>query len=227
MGLFSFVGDIIGDITGTNKQAKAAGKAADLQAAAAQAGIDETKRQFDVTQDNFAPYLGAGEGALGELMALLGLPTAQNGYTTAPFDPTSDSPRNGGIGGTLGAIEALKDSPLFQSLYRTGEEAILQNAAATGGLRGGNTQRSLADFGADTLAKVIQDRIANLSGIVNLGQNSAAGVGTLGAQKSASIADLLGQQGAAQAGGVIAQGNKQANAINSGLKLASSIAGFF
>jgi hypothetical protein len=53
------------------------------------------------------------------------------------------------------AIDALKASPFYQSLFRTGEETELQDAAATGGVRGGNTQRSLADFGSDTLMKTI------------------------------------------------------------------------
>lgn len=212
MGLFSFigktVGSVLGDLTGTNAQAKAAGKAADLQSLAAQAGIDETKRQFDVTQGNFAPYLAAGKDALGDIMDLLGL-------------------GQGGAAAQGASIEALKTSPLFQSLFGTGEEAILQNAAATGGLRGGNTQRSLADFGSDTLAKVIQDRLSQLTGVAAGGQSSAASVGGFGQNASASIADLLNQQGAARAGGLIAKGNAQANGLQSGLKLASSIAGFF
>ncbi len=208
MGLFSFIGDILGDITGTNKQAKAAAKAGELQAGFAQQGIDETRRQFDVTQGNFEPYLDAGKDALGSIMDLLGL-------------------GSGGAESQRGAIETLKSSPLFQSLFGTGEEAILQNAAATGGLRGGNTQRSLADFGSDTLAKVIQDRLAQLGGVAGGGQSSAAQVGGFGQTAANSIANLFGQQGAAQAGGLIANGNSQANGLTSGLKLASSIAGFF
>ncbi|KKC25846.1 hypothetical protein WP12_12320 [Sphingomonas sp. SRS2] len=202
------IGNVLGDITGTNAQIKSQGRAADLQAASAQAGIDETKRQFDVTQGNFAPYLDAGTDALGGIMDLLGL-------------------GEGGAAAQGASIEALKSSPLFQSLFGTGEEAILQNAAATGALRGGNTQRSLADFGSDTLAKVIQDRLSQLTGVAAGGQSSAASVGGFGQNASSSIADLLGQQGAARAGGILAKGNQQSAGIQSGLKLASSIAGFF
>lgn len=80
-----------------------------------------------------------------------------------------------------GAIDALKASPLYQSLYRNGEEAVLANASATGGLRGGNTTTSLANFGADTLSSVIQQQLANYG--------SAIGAG-LGANNSTTNANL-------------------------------------
>lgn len=101
------------------------------------------------------------------------------------------------------AIQGLKDSPLFQSLFRTGEEAILQNAAATGGLRGGDTQRSLADFGSDTLARVIQQQLANLGGLSAQGANTALGGGQIGAGAANSIANLFGQKGTAEAQGIL------------------------
>lgn len=75
------------------------------------------------------------------------------------------------------AFDALKASPLYQSLYRNGEQSVLANGAATGGLRGGNTNRSLYNLGEDTLAKVIQQQIDNLHSVSSLGQNAAAKVG--------------------------------------------------
>lgn len=167
---------LLGGITG----GKGASKAAKIQAAAYQKGIDEQRRQFDVTQQNFAPYLAAGDSALGSTLDLLGLGA-------------------GGNAGQQSAIDALKASPAFTSLFRQGQDTILQNASATGGLRGGNTGNSLANFGSDLLAQVIEQRLGNLGGLVNIG---AGGVGQLGglAQNNAnSIANLLGQQGSSNA----------------------------
>src|SRR5690606_2203704 len=109
MGLFSLLGGIIGG----NKQAKAAKQAAQLQYDAAMQGVRETARQFDVTRQDFAPYQQAGVRALDRFGDLLGL----NGR--------EDQQRE---------IDLLRASPLYKSLYGSGEEAILANASATGGL---------------------------------------------------------------------------------------------
>lgn len=105
------------------------------------------------------------------------------------------------------AISELENSPIFQALMRQGEDGILQNASATGGLRGGNVQGALAQFRPAMLNQQIQQRFAQLGGITQLGQNSAAGVGNAGLGAAGNIAALLEQKGAAQAGGAIGQGN--------------------
>jgi hypothetical protein len=181
-------------------------KAADAQAAAAQAGIDEQRRQFDVTQQNLQPWLTAGTSALGAQSDLLGI--------------------NGGDNQAAG-IAALRASPLFATLFDSGEEAILQNASATGGLRGGNTQRSLADFGADTFAQLLQFQLGQLGGLSGTGQQTGQQLGTFGANTASNVGNLLGSKGTAQAGGFLAQGNSTLNNINSGIKLATSLGKLF
>lgn len=159
---------------------KGASKAAKIQAAAYQKGIDEQQREFGITQQNFAPYLAAGDSALGSTLDLLGL-------------------GSGGADGQQSAIDALKASPAFTSLYRQGNDTILQNASATGGLRGGNTENSLANFGSDLLAQVIQQRLGNLGGLVSVGSGSTSTLGGLAQNNANSISTLLGQQGNANA----------------------------
>lgn len=105
------------------------------------------------------------------------------------------------------AIAGLEGSPIFQALARQGEEAILQNASATGGLRGGNVQGALAQFRPAMLNQFINQQYERLGGITQLGQNSAAGVGTAGMNSASGVAALLQQGGAARAGGALAQGN--------------------
>ena len=112
------------------------------------------------------------------------------------------------------SIDSLKGSPLYQSLFNNGRDTILANASATGGLRGGNTQGALANFGRDTLAGVIQNQLANLGGLSSAGQNSAAQTGQIGAQNSAGISQLLTQQGQAQGGAALAGGAANAAMIN-------------
>jgi hypothetical protein len=191
VGIFSSIANFFG----AQKAKKAAGQAAAAQQAAAQQGIDAVTAQQAATQASLAPWTEAGRKALSGQTDLLGL----NG---------------GGLQGD--AIAALKDSPLFQSLFNTGQEAILQNGSATGGLRGGNIQSSLANFGSKTLADVIQQQLANLGGISSGGSNTALNLGQLGAASAANVANLRTGQGQAKAGGIIGQANammKQYSAV--------------
>lgn len=174
-------------------------EAAETQAAASEKGIAEERRQFNVMQELLSPYVEAGLPALEQQQALLGLtgPEAQQR-----------------------AIGAISESPMFQAQVQQGEQAMLQGASATGGLRGGNIQAALAQFRPSMLSQEIQRQYGNLAGMTALGQQSAAGVGSAGMQTGTNIANLLQQQGAAQAGGVLGQGAAQQqmfNAIPQGL----------
>ena len=136
---------------------------------------------------------------------------------TGGMPATAGTPATPGQSGAQiqqSAIDQLKASPLYQSLFHNGQETVLNNAAATGGLRGGNTQSSLANFGADTLAQVIQQQIANLGQVAGQGQAGANSLGNLGAASSGNISNLLAQNGQAQSGGILASSGANINAIN-------------
>lgn len=169
-------------LLGSAMQSRAAGKAAGQQADAAQAGIEEQRRQFDEMQKLLAPYVQAGQPALQGMQAMLGLSGAEAQQQ---------------------AIAGVEQSPLLRALTRQGEEAMMQNAAATGGLRGGNLQGALAQFRPAMLQQALDQQYERLGGLTTLGQQSAAGVGSAGMQTGRDIAGLLQQQGAARAGGTL------------------------
>lgn len=175
-------------------QSKAAKSAAGQQAASAQQGIDEQRRQFDALQVLMKPYVGTGTTALGQQAALIGVsgPEAQQK-----------------------AINALQQGPEFNALVQQGEQGILQSAAATGGLRGGNVQGALAQFRPQVLSSLIEQQYNRLGGLATAGQNAAVGVGNAGMQVGSNISNLFAQQGAAQAGGTLASGQAWGNAIGS------------
>lgn len=181
---------VVGSVASSNASKKAANTAAAAQTDAADKGIAEQRRQFDALQKLMAPYTAAGLPALSGQQDLLGL----NGA------------KKQGL-----AIKGIEDSPQFQSMYQQGENAILQNASATGGLRGGNTQGALAQFRPQMLNQLIDQQYSRLGGLVTMGQNSAAGVGTAGMSSADSISKLLGSAGAAQAGSALASGKAQAD----------------
>lgn len=187
------IGGLIGGITGASQAADAAGSAAATQSASAQAGIDEQRRQFDIYQQLLRPFISAGTGALTGQQDLLGL---------------------GGAGAQRAAISGIEQSPQFMALAQQGENAIQQNASATGGLRGGNTQGALAQFRPALLSSLIDQQYQRLGGLTQIGGNAATGTGTAGLTTGSNVAQLLQQQGAAQAGGQLAQGNVAASGFN-------------
>ena len=105
------------------------------------------------------------------------------------------------------AISQIEGSAGFQALARQGEEGILQNASATGGLRGGNVQGALAQFRPALLNQFIEQQYGRLGGMARIGQASAAGVGAAGQEAATSIGTALGDAGAARAGSALASGN--------------------
>ena len=180
------VGKVIGGITGATQQAQAAERAAATQAGSAEAAIAEQRRQFDMLTELLRPYVEAGQPALQGQQALIGLRGA----------PEQQA-----------AISAIEQSPFFQSAVRQGEEALLQRASATGGLRGGNIQAALAQFRPQMLESQIAQQYERLGGLTSLGQASAAGQAGAGMQSAGAIGNLLAQRGAALAGGQLAQGS--------------------
>jgi hypothetical protein len=134
-----------------------------------------------------------------------------------------------GLNGTAAqqdSMNALLTSPEYTTGVRQGEESILQNAAATGGLRGGNTNNSLANFRADLLANTFQRQFQNLGAVSSLGQNAASGVGNAGMTTAANIGTLLQQQGAAVGSGQMAKGNVVSTTFNNAAQIAGAVAGF-
>jgi hypothetical protein len=174
---------------GANDAADAAVAAGQTQADAADRGVEEVRRQFDAIQELMKPYVDAGTGGLTGMQDLIGL----NG---------ADAQRT--------AISAIEAGPEFSALLGQGQEGILANASATGGLRGGNTQGALAQFRPALLSQLLNERFSKLGGITQLGQASAAGQASAGIQTGQQVSDLFQQQGAALAGGILGAGNASA-----------------
>jgi hypothetical protein len=200
-------------VLSSSAQRSAAKSAAGAQVQSAQMGIDEQRRQFDVMQELLSPYVSGGTQAFQAQRDLLGIGGGPGGRlkgtrvvggafgmgVPVPIFETAEEAQ-------ARALKELEEGPLFQAQVRQGEQALLQNAAATGQLRGGNLAAALVQFRPAMLQQQIQQQFANLGGLAQYGQASAARVGA-GAQASGTnIANLLAQQGAAQAGGALAAG---------------------
>jgi len=182
-------GSVITGAMSSKAQKSASSEAAGAQTEASAASIAEQRRQFDAVQELLKPYVTAGQGAIEAQQGLLGLagPKAQRQ-----------------------AIAGIESSQQFQSMMEQGENAILQNASATGGLRGGNVQATLAQFRPQLLSQLIESQFSKLGNISGLGQASAAGQAAAAQQTGANIGNALTQQGQAAAGAALASGQAQA-----------------
>lgn len=186
-------GAVVGGYVSSSAQKDAAETAANAQTQASQTSIEEQRRQFDAVKKLLEPYVNAGNSSLSAQQNLLGL---------------------NGNDAQQAAINGIKNSSQFNELNAQGQNAILQNASATGGLRGGNVQGALAQFSPQLLSSLIQQQFTNLGGIISLGQNAAAGTGNAGMQSANAISNQLNQIGAAQAGNALAAGKADASMWN-------------
>lgn len=201
----------------SSMQSDAASEATAAQTEASNASIAEQRRQFDQVRELLAPYVQQGQSALTGLQpfAKAGAPALAGQQALLGLS---------GQGAQKTAIDQIANSPQMQAMMQQGENAILQNASATGGLRGGNTQSALAQFRPALLNSLIDQQYARLGGmtalgqttqqnLAGLGQASAAGTGAAGMQSAANIGGLMTGAGNAQAQNALAQGAIGSNLI--------------
>ena len=222
-------------------QAQLMGQQLGMQQSIANQQIAESRNQFNAVREVLTPFITAGNSALGPLQQYqsTGLQAMQGQRDLIGL--------NGG-GSQNSAIQGLSNSPEMAAYLQQGENAMLQNASATGGLRGGNTQAAMAQFRPQLLAGLISqqyDRLGGLAGVgantssmlYQSGQSAAAGVGNAGMQVASQVGSALSgysqgvgnafsQSGAAQQSNMANMGaayNQYYNnqgAINSGNALA-------
>ncbi len=94
-------------------------------------------------------------------------------------------------------LDRAKSSPYYQEMMAgqgAGEEAIMRQAGATGGLRSGNVQAGLYDYSSrlqnQALSSAYGQEVQNLQGLAGLGTGQT------------QIAQTMGNIGATQAGGI-------------------------
>lgn len=186
---------------------RAASKAAGQQEESIERAIQEIREDFGITEEEFAPFRQAavgGEGVTGALtrqQQFLGLrgPEAQQA-----------------------AFTGFLESPGQAFLRQRGEEALVRQASAIGGLGGGNIRQALQEQAigvASQQQSELQDRLAGLTG---LGFQATSGLGGLRSKKAANIADLITGQGQAAASGTLGR----ASGIAGGLGGAAKAIGF-
>jgi len=184
-----------------------------LQKQIASMSIGEQRRQFEAVQRVLSPYVKAGNQALQDLK---------------PYDQAGSEALQGqrsligmnGADAQTSAIQGLENSPEMAAYMQQGENSMMQNSAATGGLRGGNTQAAMAQFRPQLLAGMINQQYERLGGMTSLGANTtgmvfqtgasaAAGQANAGMQVAGNIGNTLSNYASGAASSYNALGNQQ------------------
>lgn len=232
---------VIGGVASSNAASQAGKGAANASLAQMQAaGLSEQTQRgnFAQIQSLLAPYVQAGSSTFDGAAYLranpdvaqdpyygihpeehynkVGAAEGRQAFRTGPgaLEGQQDILGLNGAGAQQSAISGIENSPYFSGLVKQGENSILQNASATGGLRGGNVQGALAQFRPNMLAAAIDQQYQRLGGLVSLGQNAAAGVGNAGQNFANASSANMTQLGAAQAGGILGQARAGVQGLN-------------
>lgn len=172
---------ILGGIMGGN----AASKAAKAQEQANQQAIAEQQREFNQTQQNIQPYLGAGQNAVNLETAYL------NGDTSG-----------------------FANSPDYQFAVQQGTKQLDAGAAAKGNLWGGGADADRIALGQGLATQYANNYWNKISGVANQGAQAATNLGQLGQSNANAIGGYLQNSGQAAASGIAGQQNAWNNALN-------------
>ncbi|QZA71256.1 intamolecular chaperon [Pseudomonas phage AH02] len=151
---------------GSDKGAKAATQAAEVQARAQREALNYLKENEAIPQ-------ALREGALTGLGSEYGLTLGADGNV---------------ISDGQSLIQRAESSPFYQTAIQRGEEGVLRNASATGGLRSGSTNENLASVNQNALMAAYGNQLSGLQGLSQLPSNAnniasmMAGIGQTNAQ---------------------------------------------
>lgn len=175
---------LIGSIFAGNAQASNDKKQRELE-----------ERMFNEIQANEAPYVAAGGNAINALETGLGIQPGGTGQGSlnAPFTQAD-----------------FQSSPGYAFQTQQGQEAIINQASATGGIGGGNTLKALDTFGQgvanqdwwnayNAYTQRQQNEIGTLGTIAQLGSNAGSNATTGASAFAGQIGQAQANIGTAQA----------------------------
>jgi len=164
------------------------------------AADQELLRQYGLTIADLQPYIDAGNKALPMFSRM-----------------------------TLGNNQEVVDNILASDTYKTdtynAQDAILQQASASGQLNSGMSAVGLGSVAAKGLQDELEERYKQLAGIVNLGQNAATGAGSIGTSTGSALSASILNQGATASQAALQEGQNTINNITTATNLFGGLAG--
>lgn len=175
-----------GSIAGGAIAASGSESAAKTEANSANNASQVQMEMFNQTQVNEQPYVTAGANVLKQLQGLT----------------------------TPGGTAQFQNSPGYQFQVQQGENAILNNRSALGGVNSGNTLKALNSYGQGVANQDYWNYYNALQTQAGNGQNAAANLGSLGTQVGSSIGNNIIGAGNASAAGTVGASNAVGNAVS-------------
>lgn len=185
----------IGSSKAAGAQAGAAKDAAQLQFQSAEDALNFQKQMFGTEQQNIAPFLKAGQGAIGQLSQLAG--------NFQPWTQQFQAPTN----------VTEQNDPGYQFRLQQGNQALQNSAAARGNLLTGGTAKAIQQYGQDYASNeygnvynralgeyqqnysIFQQNQANqfnrLAAVAGVGQTAAGQLGSLGQSAAGNVGNIL------------------------------------
>ena len=208
--------------------ANAAESAADTQAAAADRAAQIQREQFNLINQQQAPYRGYGYTALNQIGELLGGQTPMYDAQGKPVLDASGKPMmqagSGYLTRQFGA-EDLKTSlaPNYEFMLKEGQRAARQRLNA-GGSGGSDIDRGITRFAEDYAGNAYQQAFANfsnqrkdiyntLAGIAGIGQTGQSAVNAANAALGSNLSSLATGSAAVQGAGQVAAANAYGGAL--------------
>lgn len=167
---------------------EATSEAGSQTAAATAAATAETGRQFDVAQENLAPYRELGTEFLPMLREFM-----------------------------RGNYDDFLESPDYAFTKEQGEQALDRKASAAGSRYGGRALKEAVNFGQGLASTQIDKFFNRVFNVVGMGQSAAAGTAQAALQTGQTNAGLIANQGNTQANLTMQNAMNTSNAITSGV----------
>ena len=208
--------------------AGASQSAANTQADAARYAADLQQRQFDLINQQQAPYRGIGYTSLSQIGGMLGGQTPMFDAQGKPMLDAGGQPMmqqgSGYLTRQFGA-EDLKTSlaPNYEFMLKEGQRAARQRLNA-GGSGGSDIDRGITRFAEDYASNAYQNAFQNfsaqrkdiyntLAGIAGIGQTGQTAVNQANQTLGTNLSNLATSAGAAQAAGQVGAANAYGGAL--------------
>ena len=201
------VGSIVGNVAGAIIGGKAAKKAANIQAGAADRATELQREMYDKNIELQAPFREAGLSAQNRLLDYMGLTPGAGGKYAKDF-----------------SMQDFQQDPGYAFRIAEGMKALDRTAASRGGLLSGATLRGATRYGQDMASQEYtnafnryQTNRANqlnpLQSLMNAGQTAANQVGAAGQNYANQAGDAYMNAGNARASGYVGSANAWSNAL--------------
>lgn len=172
--------------------ANAADKAAQLQANSASQALALQQQEFNVGQQNLAPYLGIGSNAVNSINQLYGY----------------------GQQGGQQDFSQFTNSPDYQFAQQQGNLGVQRYLSATGLSASGGAMKDISSFNQGLASQQYGNYFSRLMGLATLGNNAATTSSNVAMQGANTMGNTIQGIGQAQASGVVGSSNALTGALS-------------